>query len=329
MLLFKGNRKIKRGESVNLQHLKYVVEVEKTGSITQAAQNLYMGQPNLSKAIKELEKNLGIVIFKRTSKGVLPTAQGEEFLRYAKSILDQVQRMENLYRSAGEQTGFSISIPRAGYIAYAFGLFLSRMEESQRGEVHFRETNISGIIRDVAQGESGLGIIRCQAAREDYFRDLLADQSITARPLWDFTYQVLFSKTHPLASAPFFEPDALCPYTEILYGDRRDSDPFVPDSVRQRELHAGKKIWIYERSSQFDLLCQIPGSFMWASPVPPAMLDRYGLVQRKCGVTGQRAKDLLIFLDGHRLNPWEEGFIQELERVWAQIAPLAPPKREG
>ncbi len=108
MLLFKGNRKIKRGESVNLQHLKYVVEVEKTGSITQAAQNLYMGQPNLSKAIKELEKNLGIVIFKRTSKGVLPTAQGEEFLRYAKSILDQVQRMENLYRSAGEQTGFSI-----------------------------------------------------------------------------------------------------------------------------------------------------------------------------------------------------------------------------
>lgn len=53
---------------MNLQHLKYVVEVEKTGSITQAAQNLYMGQPNLSKAIRELEKNLGIVLFKRTSK---------------------------------------------------------------------------------------------------------------------------------------------------------------------------------------------------------------------------------------------------------------------
>ncbi len=84
---------------MNLQHIKYAVEVQKTGSITQAAENLYMGQPNLSKAIRELEKSLGIVIFKRTSKGVLPTAQGEEFLRYAKSILDQVQRIEDLYHS--------------------------------------------------------------------------------------------------------------------------------------------------------------------------------------------------------------------------------------
>ena len=89
---------------MNLQHIKYAVEVQKTGSITQAAENLYMGQPNLSKAIRELEKSLGIVIFKRTSKGVLPTAQGEEFLRYAKSILDQVQRIEDLYHSSGERT---------------------------------------------------------------------------------------------------------------------------------------------------------------------------------------------------------------------------------
>ena len=87
---------------MNLQHLKYAVEVEKTGSITQAAENLYMGQPNLSKAIKELEGTLGVILFKRTSKGVLPTAQGKEFLRYAKSILDQVERMEELYRSGGE-----------------------------------------------------------------------------------------------------------------------------------------------------------------------------------------------------------------------------------
>ena len=90
---------------MNLQHLKYAVEVEKTGSITQAAENLYMGQPNLSKAIKELEGTLGVILFKRTSKGVLPTAQGKEFLRYAKSILDQVERMEELYRSGGEGTG--------------------------------------------------------------------------------------------------------------------------------------------------------------------------------------------------------------------------------
>ena len=64
---------------MNTLHLKYVAEVAKTGSITQAAENLFMAQPNLSKAIKELEETLGISIFRRTSKGVVLTEKGEEF----------------------------------------------------------------------------------------------------------------------------------------------------------------------------------------------------------------------------------------------------------
>ena len=70
---------------MNILHLKYAVEVEKTSSITKAAENLFMGQPNLSRSIKDLEETLGIKIFRRTSKGIVPTIQGEEFLTYAKS----------------------------------------------------------------------------------------------------------------------------------------------------------------------------------------------------------------------------------------------------
>lgn len=72
---------------MNLLHVKYAVEVEKTCSINKAAENLFMAQPNLSRAIKELEESLGITIFKRTSKGMLVTAKGEEFLDYAKQLL--------------------------------------------------------------------------------------------------------------------------------------------------------------------------------------------------------------------------------------------------
>ena len=71
---------------MNLLHLKYAVEIEKTGSITKAANNLFMGQPNLSKAIKELENEIGITIFRRTTKGVAPTEKGGEFLGYAKAV---------------------------------------------------------------------------------------------------------------------------------------------------------------------------------------------------------------------------------------------------
>ena len=83
----------------NILHLKYAVEIEKTGSITKAAENLYMGQPNLSRAIKELEDNLNITIFNRNSKGITITPEGEEFLQYARRIISQVEEVEEIYKN--------------------------------------------------------------------------------------------------------------------------------------------------------------------------------------------------------------------------------------
>ena len=79
---------------MNILHLKYAVEIAKTGSLNKAAENLYMGQPNLSRAIRELETSLGITIFERTSRGMIVTADGEEFLQYARRILAQIDEME-------------------------------------------------------------------------------------------------------------------------------------------------------------------------------------------------------------------------------------------
>ena len=82
---------------MNLMHLKYVVEIDKTRSISKAAENLYMGQPNLSRSIKELEQSLQITIFKRTPKGIEVTPDGEEFIQYAKKILADVETVEKKY----------------------------------------------------------------------------------------------------------------------------------------------------------------------------------------------------------------------------------------
>ena len=87
-----------RGMSMNLLHLKYAVEIANTKSISRAAENLYMGQPNLSRAIKELEENLHVTIFNRTSKGITVTPEGEEFLQYARRIINQVDEVEAIYQ---------------------------------------------------------------------------------------------------------------------------------------------------------------------------------------------------------------------------------------
>lgn len=84
---------------MNILHLKYAVEVAKAGSLSKAAEALYMNQPNLSRAIKELEASLGITIFGRSAKGVYVTPEGEEFLGYARKILSQIDEVEAIYKS--------------------------------------------------------------------------------------------------------------------------------------------------------------------------------------------------------------------------------------
>ena len=102
---------------ISLLQMKYVMEIYKAGSISKAAKNLYMNQPNLSRAIKELEKTLGIVIFIRTPKGIILSKEGKLFLEYAKSIFHKLEELEEQLRDQKENNvSFNISIPRATYI---------------------------------------------------------------------------------------------------------------------------------------------------------------------------------------------------------------------
>ncbi|MEE0866693.1 MAG: LysR family transcriptional regulator, partial [Clostridia bacterium] len=127
---------------MNLLHLKYAVEVEKTGSINKAAENLYMNQPNLSRAIKELENSIGITIFERSARGMSITAEGEEFLRYAKKIISQVDEIEAIRKKPSlRKQRFSISVPRASYIADAFANFSNKIDNRYPAEIFYKETN--------------------------------------------------------------------------------------------------------------------------------------------------------------------------------------------
>lgn len=102
---------------MNIQYLKYAVEVARIGSISRAAEELYIAQPNLSRAIKELEKDLGITIFDRNSKGMTLTHDGERLIEYGKAILRQINEVENAFKGQeNEKKSFSISVPRAQVI---------------------------------------------------------------------------------------------------------------------------------------------------------------------------------------------------------------------
>ena len=298
----------------NILQLKYAVEVAKTGSISKAAQNLYMNQPNLSKAIRELESDLGITIFSRTAKGVIPTEQGNEFLSYARSILAQISEMESLYKPAPEQRRrFDICVPRASYISFAFTEFLRALGPEADVGVNYRETNSMRAIKCVAEGSNNIAVVRYQKLYEAYFLSALAERELTSEPIWTFEYLALMSGKHPLAGEPVLDFSMLQRYTEIVHGDLSVPARPVSEVRMQRQAEERKRtIAIYERGSQFELLSRIPTTYMWVSPMPQDVLDCFSLVQKRCTASQNAYCDILIMRRDYKPGELDRLFIEKL-----------------
>ncbi len=300
---------------MNTLHFKYAVEVERTGSITQAADNLFMAQPNLSKAIKELEDTLGITIFERSSKGVVPTPKGVQFLCYAKNILGQIDKMEALYipEDARRQC-FSISIPRGTYIVTGFTEFVKALDPHREIDVNVQETNSMQTISNITDGQFNLGIIRYQTVHESYFAGYLAEKGLSSETVWEYESLVLMSKNHPLAEVPTLQYDALGEYVEIIHGDTMIPYLSVKEIYRPNETaHAKRRVIVYERCSQFEILSTVPVTYMWVSPIPEGMLGRYELVQRKCKGAKFQFKDVLVYPKDYKFTELDRLFIEKMQ----------------
>lgn len=301
---------------MNILHLKYAVEVERTRSINKAAENLYMGQPNLSRAIKELEESLGITIFKRTSKGISLTPQGEEFMMYARKIIAQVDAVEMMYKgSSNKKQSFSVSVPRASYIAEAFTEFAKSIGTSEPAEIFYKETNSMRAINNMLQEDYKMGIIRYQKPFESYFKTLFHEKGFSSEVIREFSYVAMMSAESPLAKEEDIKLNELANYIEIAH-----ADPYVPSlpliDTKKAELSefVDKRIYVFERASQMELLSRLPNTFMWVSPTPEKMLERYGLVERKCSENKKVYKDVLIYRKGYRFSELDERFIAEVRK---------------
>lgn len=311
---------------MNMVHLKYAVEVARTCSISKAAENLYMGQPNLSRAIKELEETLGITIFERTSRGIRVTPDGEEFLQYAKRIVAQVDEVEALYRGGrNDKQKLSICVPRCSYIAQALNGFARTLRTDLPAEIFYKETNSMRTINNVVREEYNLGIVRYQTVFHPYFERMFAEKMLKSDVITEFSYLLLVSRDSPLATKAEIQPEDLAPYIEVSH-----ADPYVPSlpliDVKKAEMSecVDKNIFVFERGSQFDLLSTVPTTFMWVSPVPPELLERYRLVQRRCTMREKRYRDVLIWREKYKRTPLDESFVEFVREAEKKVVQNCP-----
>ena len=298
---------------MNFLHLKYAIMVAETGSISKAAEKLYVAQPNVSRAIKELESDLNITIFERNSKGMIVTPEGEQLIHYAKRILRQIDDMEKIFKYQKKKNVFSISVPRASYISDACVEFSKCLNNIDNAEVYYKETNAYRVINNVINEEYNLGILRYYINHDRYFKDIIEKKELKCELINQFKYVLIFNKNSALAENKEIHYSDLKDFIEIAHGD-----PYVP-SLSTNELvktelseEVSRRIFVFERASQFELLANNEETFMWVSPVSKRLLDRYGLVQKECIDNTKEYKDLLIYRSNYKLSKLDQEFITKL-----------------
>ncbi len=306
---------------MNLLHMKYAVVVAETNSINKAAEQLYVGQPTLSRAVKELEQSLGVTLFERSAKGMFLTPDGETFVRYAKTVLEQVDAIEDMFtKGRVSKKRFSLSVPRASYITEAFAAFSKLIEKDTPAELFYKETNSMRTLRNVLQENYKLGIVRYAENYDKYYKDMMDEKGLEYELVTKFRYVLLMSEESELSKKENITYDDLKDKIEIAH-----ADPYVPSipfaQIKKEELpdNSSRRIFVFERASQFELLAQNPETFMWVSSIPKTLLKRYGLTQRACEENKKIYKDVLIHRRDYTLGALDNLFIEQLVKAKREV----------
>lgn len=281
---------------MDIQHLIYALEVHSCGSISKAAQKLFMAQPNLSNAIKDLEQETNTIIFKRTSRGIETTKEGEEFLRHANEIVTRFQGLDRMYvKQSLNLIKFSITTMRSSIICSRLIRYINQLNKQGFSfRLHFREATNDEVIDDVNTGRATIGILRANTSSYDYFCYLAKSNQCIVRSVPSARYTVLMSKKHPLAREEILTLDMLKPYTEVIHGDFETPWYLYSDaySTELAKTETERLLFIYDRGTLMDCIRNIWGAYSWTFSTAQENLEINGLIEKSCrgyDIEGQEA----------------------------------------
>ncbi|MEE0511142.1 MAG: LysR family transcriptional regulator [Peptococcaceae bacterium] len=238
---------------MTIQQLKYIVSVVENGTITEAAKKLYISQPSLSNAIKDIEEEVGITIFIRSRAGIVVTPEGMEFVGYARQVLRQMELLEDKYIShTPGKIRFSVSSPQYVFTTNAF---VDIVEEfgKERFEFILHETTVHQILDDVKNRFSDLGIIYVSRENEQAMRKTLEENKLSYYELFSVKPQAFLRATHPLAEQKCVQLEELQQYPRIRFMQGKEDHAHFSDEL-YGDLSTDKSIRISDTGSLVNLL---------------------------------------------------------------------------
>lgn len=238
---------------MTLQQLRFLIAVAESGSINAAAQNLYTAQSNISSAVKSLERELGISIFTRSSRGVMLTADGTELLGYARQVVEQANMLEARYeRNEAPQARLAVS---AQHYAFSVQAFINVVEacNDEKFEFTMRETTTAQIIDDVRAFRSEVGILYLDDFNRRVLEKAFADARVSFHPLFNARVHVFVSEHHPLAARPSICLEDLAPYTRYSF-EQGTSNSFYFSEEPYSYIPCARNIRVSDRGTLTNLL---------------------------------------------------------------------------
>lgn len=238
---------------MTLQQLRYVVAVADSKSINKAAESLFITQPSLSNALKELENELGITIFSRNNRGIEITPDGDEFLGYARQMLEHYELIEERYADTGRRKRkFSVSMQ---HYSFAVEAFISLVKEFGMDGYEFavHETKTSEVIENVKIQKSELGIIYLNDFNNKVISKILHEDELEFVPLFDCSIYVYLCKTNPLAGKKLISFEDLEDYPCLSF-EQGDKNSFYYSEEVLSTLEYKKIIRADDRATFLNLM---------------------------------------------------------------------------
>ena len=243
---------------MRIQQLEYLERIVEAGSINEAAKRLFLTQPSLSNAVKELENEMGIQIFQRSSGGISLTAEGREFMTYSKQILDQVNLMNERYKNEQQRKqSFSVSAQHYAFVVHAFVELIKSVNASEY-QFTLRETETQNIFNDLAQFKSELGILYTNGFNQKIMQRLFKENNLVFTPLFVAKPHIFVSRYNPLTSKSSVNLSDLEDFPYLSYEQGEVNSFYFSEEILSTLSHK-KSIKVSDRATIFNLMVGLNG----------------------------------------------------------------------
>ncbi len=285
-------------------HLRYALAIEETGSVTRAAERLFVAQPNISRAIRDLETSVGMALFRRTSLGMVATEEGKPFLQRARHIVEEIDSLKSVYDSSGSARRYFSACSHGGrYAAAAFADFAAE-RGAETFAYNFSEDGSAAVISGVSQGLFGIGIIRFTLDAETYVRQQMTAHELMLEPLFEAPLLYTVSARSRLAVVKSVSNKDIDSLTEIT-----GEAVLTPEMARQpRE----RRIRLHDRESRVLALRTAADAYVLSVKEDADFLKENGLVQRPAAENPTIVRDAVIFRKKYVRTKQDKAFLESL-----------------